>query len=107
MKSVIRFENEKLKLSYKESEHDNPKLFKHLNNALVRIENNAFCGVQIPKRLFPRKWLVYSNLWKFNLLEAWRLIYTIAPPEKEGEIIVLAIVLDWTSHKEYEKIFKY
>ena len=44
-----------------------------------------------------------DNLWKYNLPNAWRLIYTV----KYGELIVLSIILEWVAHKEYENRFNY
>jgi len=107
MKSVIRFETKNLKDKFNKLESTNQSIFKQLNKTFDSIEENAFDGIQIPKRLFPKKWKKYSNLWKYNLPDACRLIYTIAPPEEHGQVIVLAIILDWMSHKEYEKLFKY
>ena len=83
------------------------ELFKQINYALDNIEKNAFCGIQEPKRLIPKEWKEYSNIWKYDLPKAWRLFYTVAPPEQDGKVIVLAIILDWMNHKEYEKLFKY
>lgn len=44
-----------------------------------------------------------TNLWKYDLPDAWRLIYTI----KEDEIKILSIILEWFDHKEYERKFNY
>lgn len=105
--SEIVWEDEKLKESLNGLEKENPVLFKQINRALDEIGQNAFCCIQIPKRLFPKKWQHYSNLWKYDLPGAWRLFYTVAPPDEPGKVIVLSIVLDWMSHKEYERLFKY
>jgi hypothetical protein len=43
------------------------------------------------------------NLWKFNLPNGWRLLYSIA----NDEIIVVSIILDWLDHKDYEKRMNY
>ena len=107
MKSIIRFEDYKLRQAFYKLRVKNPSLFKQVNHALDKIEQNAFSGIQIPKRLFPPKWRIYTNLWKYNLPGGWRIIYTMAPPDRKGEIIVLAIILEWIPHKEYEGLFKY
>ena len=60
--SHIRFVDEKLKESfYKLENGDDSKreLFKVINQAMNNIEENAFCGVQIPKRLIPNEYLFY------------------------------------------------
>ena len=51
--SEIRFINEKLKASFQKLEYDNPLLFKMLNQAIGNIKENAFCGINLPKRLIP------------------------------------------------------
>ncbi|MFH1316890.1 MAG: hypothetical protein ABII01_05200 [Candidatus Woesearchaeota archaeon] len=106
-KAIIRFEDEKLKDEFFKLKETDIKFFNQLDNTFDNIEENAFCSIQIKKRLFPKKWKHYSNLWKYNLPNAWRLIYTIAPPDKEGKVIVLVIILDWMNHKDYEKLFGY
>ena len=103
----IRWESQELRKAFYNLETSNKFLFKQINEALDVIEHNAFCCIQISKKLIPKKWKAYSNLWKYDLPKGWRLFYTVSPPEKEGEVIVLAIVLDWLSHKEYERLFKY
>jgi len=84
-----------------------PLLFKQINAALNSIEKNAFCSILLPKRLVPDKWKHYSDVWKYDLPKGWRLFYTVAPPDRPGKVIVLSIVLDWMTHKEYELLFKY
>ena len=54
----------------------------------------------------PRKYVQeYSitNLWKYDLPDAWRLIYTIG----SDELKIVNIILEWFDHKEYEKRFHY
>lgn len=105
--SEICWETEKLRKAFYKLKENNTTLFQQINNALDEIEGNAFCSIQIPKRLIPKKWKEYSTLWKYDLPKGWRLFYTVSPPEKDGEVIILAIVLDWMTHKEYERLFKY
>ena len=105
--SKIIWEDIKLKNDLYKLKKTDFMLFKQINSALDNIQENAFCCIQIPKRLIPSKWQKYSNLWKYDLPKGWRLFYTVAPPDESGEVIVLAIILDWMSHKEYERLFKY
>jgi len=44
-----------------------------------------------------------SNLWKYDLTNGWRLIYTI----ESDEIRIISIILEWFDHKNYEKRFGY
>ncbi len=107
--STIRFADDKIKQMFEELAHGDDaerKRHKNIHRAFTEISANAFCGVQIPKRLIPREYLAQQdvkNLWKYNLPEAWRLLYSI---ESDG-IIVLSIILDWLDHETYERKFKY
>jgi|SRR3989338_3105999 len=107
--STTRFADEKLKEAFYKLEHgDDSKrlLFKVINQALDNIEQNAFCGIQVPKRLIPKEYIIeyeVTNLWKYDLPKGWRLIYSI----RTDEIIVISLILEWMNHKDYEKRFKY
>lgn len=109
MKCRIVFADNKVKESFeslKDSRAENKKLHSWLNRAFADISKNAFCGIQVPKKLIPKKYLKkygIDNLWKYNLPNAWRLLYSVA----RDEIIVIAIVLEWLPHKEYDKRFGY
>jgi len=77
-----------------------------LNRAFDDLAENAFFGIQIPKKLIPKTYLKkykIDNLWKYDLPKAWRLMYSVA----RDEIIIISIILEWFPHKEYEKRFKY
>lgn len=108
--SKFRFIDENLKKAYYELEHGDEQereLFKLIDQAITNIEENAFCGIQIPKRLIPKEYVQkYSitNLWKYDLPRGWRLIYSIA----REELIVVSLMLEWfDDHKEYERKFNY
>ena len=109
MKCKVVFADNKLKEAFEElrdSKTEDQKLYTWLDRAFDNICEKAFCGIQIPKKLIPKKYLkLYGidNLWKYNLPYAWRLLYSVA----RDEIIVIAIVLEWLPHKEYEKRFGY
>jgi hypothetical protein len=70
------------------------------------IQKNVFCGIQIPKNLIPKEYTRkygVRNLWKYNLPNAWRLLYSI-----EGrDVKIISIILEWLDHKNYERRFKY
>ena len=103
MKCRVVFADSKVKESFeklKDSKTEEQKLYTQLNRAFDDISRNAFCGIQIPKKFIPKKYLKkygIDNLWKYNLPGAWRLLYSVA----RDEIIVIAIVLEWLPHKEY------
>lgn len=109
MNSKIKFVNSKLKASFKklqDSTSEDYRLGLWLNSAMDSLEDNAFCGMQIRKRLIPKDYLCkydVNNLWKYNLPNGWRLIYSIV---NHGEV-VFSVLIDWMNHKDYEKKFKY
>lgn len=105
--SEIRWNSVLLEEDFHKLQNSNKSLFRQITVALNNIKSNAFCSTNIPKRLIPKEWKKYSNLWKYDLSGRWRLFYTVAPPDAQGGILVLAIVLDWMSHKDYERLFGY
>ena len=105
MKSRIIFGDEKLQKEFEKLKDE--RLKNQIGKALEMLETDAFSGIQIPKKLIPKEYAVrygtLTNLWKYNLPGAWRLIYTV----KRGEVEVLSVMLEWMDHKEYERRFKY
>ena len=107
--SDIRFADESIKEAFyklEKGDDSERELFKFINQALDNLEENAFCGIQIPKRLIPEEYIKKygaKNIWKYDLPKAWRLIYSII----NDEIVVVSLVLEWLDHKNYEKRFKY
>jgi hypothetical protein len=60
LSSTIRFADEKLKEAFYKLEKGDAserELFKVINQAFDNIEANAFCGIQIPKKLIPAEYL--------------------------------------------------
>ena len=82
------------------------QLFKYILRDKGDIKNNAFCGIPLHKKLIPDKYekLGIDNLWKYDLPNGWRLVYTITSP---NNIELIAIIIEWFDHKNYEKRFKY
>lgn len=100
--SKVVFANDKLEKSfYSMKDGDEVKI--HIKRAIKDMQENAFSGIQVPKRLIPKEYNV-SNLWKYDLPNAWRLIYTITTPNK---VEILSVILDFFNHKEYSRIFGY
>ena len=44
-----------------------------------------------------------SNIRVYNLPSAWRMLYSITRSE---DIKIIAVILDWVSHKDYEKLLR-
>ena len=76
-----------------------------ISRAMDDLQENAWCGIQLPKRLIPRKYKTYGveNLWKIDLPNGWRLIYFI----RKSEAVIVSTILEWLDHKNYERLFKY
>ena len=109
MRSRVVFADEKIKESYeklKREKTEDRNLLKWIDRAFDDIADDAFCGIQIPKKQIPKIYIrkyEIDNLWKYNLPNAWRLIYSVA----RDEVLIISIVLEWMPHKEYERRFGY
>ena len=109
LKSKIKFADEKLKYQFdqmKISSRKEKEIFVFIEQAFHNLEENCFCGTQIPKKLIPKEYIKkygIDNCWKYNLPGAWRLIYSI----ERDEVVVLSVILEWLKHKDYEKRFNY
>jgi len=92
-------------LALKDGDDADKKLYQWIYAAGAALEQNAHAGTHIQKRLIPKEYARHriDNLWKYNLPEGWRLLYTIT----NDEVIILTIVLEWLDHKNYEQRFKY
>ena len=106
--STIRFFDDSIKKAFYKLENGDEsekELFRLMNQAMNNIEQNAFCGIQLPKRLIPSTYSKKNikNLWKYDLPRGWRLVYSIV----RDEVIVVSLVLEWFDHKDYEKRFNY
>ncbi len=105
-RSKVVFVSETLEKTF-ESLQENKILKKHIRRAIEEIKENAFVGTRIPKRLFPKEYIVkynITNLWKYDLPNGWRLIYTLTSPNK---VEIISVILEWFSHPDYERRFKY
>ena len=70
------------------------------------LKQNPFAGDQVPKRQAPGKYaLKYDadNVWRIELADRWRMIYTITGDQIE----IITFVMDIFDHKEYDKVFGY
>ena len=104
MEARIRFVDESLKKAFDDLKRDDPRLYKEVGKALSEIHSSAFCGRNVKKELIPKVLIQkynIKNLWIYNLRKDWRLLYTIG----SEEVGVLAIILDWMDHKDYERLF--
>jgi len=109
MKAEIVFADESLKEAFnklKGSKTENTQLYNLLERAFGDIENNPSGFIHIPNKLIPKEYVRkydIDNLWKYDLPNGWRLLYSLS---KEN-VILIAIILEWMDHKNYERRFKY
>ena len=105
----VAFISQKLKQEFealKSGKFEDQRLYQFIDRALDDIKINPTCGIKIPKKLWPKDYVKnygITNLWKYDLPNAWRLIYTIETDEAR----IVNIILEWFDHKEYEQRFNY
>ena len=78
------------------------QLLRSIKQKIEFIKSNPFYGDNIPKKLIPKEYNV-QNLWRVELSQFWRMLYTI-----KGDVIeVICFIVDILDHNEYNKKFKY
>jgi len=78
------------------------QLLKSIKQKIDFIKANPFYGDNIPKNLIPKEYNV-QNLWRVELTNYWRMIYTI----KGDQIEIICFILDIIDHKIYDTKFGY
>lgn len=78
------------------------QLLRSIKQKVDFIKANPFYGDNIPKRLIPKNYNV-QNLWRVELVNFWRMLYTI----KGDQIEVICFILSIIDHDKYNKIFGY
>jgi Txe/YoeB family toxin of Txe-Axe toxin-antitoxin module len=82
------------------------QLLRSIKKKTEFIKANPFYGDSIPKALIPKEYAAKynaKNLWRAELTNFWRMLYTI----KGDQIEIICFILDIISHKEYDKKFGY
>ena len=82
-------------------------LKKAIQKTIDNLEQNAFYGQPISKKLIPKEYIKkynIDNLWWVSLPNAWRLVYSVMGV---NNIEILAIIIDYFDHKIYERKFQY
>ena len=82
------------------------QLLRSIKQKTEFIKANPFYGDNLPKALIPNEYTIkYSakNLWRVELTNYWRMLYTI----KGDQVEIICFVLDILDHKEYNKNFGY
>lgn len=81
-------------------------LLRSINRVRDLLKQNPFAGDQIPKRQMPPKYIQkfdIDNVWRIELADRWRLVYTITG----NQIEIITFILDIFNHKDYDKVFGY
>ena len=79
-----------------------------IDNKVELIKTNPHYGMPVSKKLIPDEYFEkygITNLFRVELANYWRMLYTLADGESTIEII--AFVLDITDHGRYDRKFGY
>ncbi|MBU0591736.1 hypothetical protein KKF81_05120 [Candidatus Micrarchaeota archaeon] len=82
--------------------------FNVVNKKIDLIKANVHYGDSIAKKRIPSEYRIkygVDNLFRVELPNYWRMLYTLT--EGENQIEIVAFVLDIFDHKEYNKKFGY
>lgn len=104
--SKVVFISDELEKNFLDLDGKDP-IKKAMIRAIKDLQQNAFFGIHVPKRLIPKEYVKkygINNLWKYDLPKGWRLLYTVTA---ENEVELISAILEWFNHKDYEKRFKY
>jgi len=83
-------------------------LLNAINKKVELIKANPHYGNAIKKKLIPKEYISKyeaTNLFRVELPDFWRMLYTLTDGETKIEII--AFILDVLDHKDYNKKFGY
>ncbi len=81
---------------------DKVQLLKSIKQKAEFIKINPFYGDNIKKGLIPKEYNV-ENLWRVELTQFWRMLYTI----KGDQIEIICFILDIVDHDAYNRKFSY
>jgi len=82
------------------------QLLRSIKQKIEFIKANPFYGDHIAKGLIPKEYAIKyhaKNLWRTELTNYWRMLYTI----KGDRVEIICFVLDILSHKDYDKKLGY
>ena len=100
----IEYEN--LKRRKAEGQGEAEYLFKIIGRGIEKLKQNHEAGQKIPKQLWPKYYVEkygVNNLWRLQLDDFWRMIYTLT----REEVKLVAVILEVMDHKDYDKRFGY
>jgi len=84
----------------------NQTLLRSITRSIDILKENPFAGNQVPKGLIPTDYVKtyeVNNVWRIELADRWRMIYTI-----DGDSIkIITFILEIFNHRDYDKRFGY
>lgn len=99
-----RIVGEELQRGVESSVHQS--ILRSINRVKGWLKDNPQVGEQLQKKIIPPRYIQKygaTNIWRVDLSNYWRLIYTIQSTEVE----IIDFVLNIVDHKRYDKIFGY
>lgn len=98
----VEFFDKDMEYAYLTLRESDPQLFSRITRAIEDLRSDRRAGRPAPKWFIPPRYRNASvnNIWRYDLPNGWRLLYTITG----SHIQILIIILDWMSHKEYERL---
>lgn len=89
----------------KDNDKDSQILFRSISRIIELLKQNPQFGDPIRKQLIPKEFVKIGiqNLYRAELSNYWRMLYTLEGTQKE----IFCFVLSITGHKEYDKLFGY
>jgi len=81
-------------------------LLRSIERVIDLLKKNPFAGDQVPRRQHPKKYedkYDAENVWRIELANRWRLVYTITG----NQIEIITFIMDIFDHKDYDKVFGY
>ena len=105
----VTFITVKTKESYESLQNgkfEDQELYKYITRAIEDLRKSPLRHIRIPEDLIPQKYVQehgVKSLWKYDLPDGWRLLYTITG----NDVKIVSIILEWLDHTEYERRFNY
>lgn len=105
--SSVAFVTTKLKADFEalgEGKSEEKALHEEIYQTIHCLSSDYTSGTKIPKRIWPKfykKHYFITNLWKRDLPSGWRITYTIKIDEEK----IVCLILEWMTHKEYNRRF--
>ena len=81
-------------------------LLRSINRVRYLLKQNPFAGNQVQKRQISSNYIQkfdVDNVWRIELADRWRLVYTITG----NQIEIITFVMDIFDYKDYDKVFGY